>query len=219
MAETVTTKAQSFASLGDRAVAKITTNLLNRANSKMYELLGGELYAKYSQAPSEDYITAITLGNPTKITIESAHFRRTGSYVGISGIEDDGLWQLNGRHKIEYVEGSGATEFNIAIDSSDYESVAYTSGGSVVDGVWDELQDAEAYILLSYLIPTLIDIAKGDLGVMPEVVQWGEGNVTLSYVDELNKLANMYYNQAMTIVLKNKGDGSTDNDAIIITVI
>lgn len=218
MAETVTTKAQSFASLGTSATAKITANLLARANSMLAGLLGGELYAKYSAPQTADTISAIELGSTTKITISSAHFRRTGSYVGISGIDDDGLWQLNGRHKIEYVEGSVGTEFTIAIDSSDYESVAYTSGGEVIDGIWDEIQDAEAYLLLSILIPACVDIKKGDIGVIPQTVEWGEGNATKAYIDEINKFAQGFYDEAIEIIRKNIGDGDANSEIIIVAI-
>lgn len=218
MAETVTTKAQAFASLGPDAVTKITTNLLARANYKLSELLGAELYAKYSAPVTADTISSITLGSKTTITISSAHYRRTGSYVRIYDIVDNGLWQLNGRHKIEYVEGSGALSFYVDIDTSDYEEVAYTSGGKVIDGIVDEIQDAEAFILLWYLLPGLVDIKLGDVGVMPNTVEYGDGNITKSLMDELNKLANGFYNKAIEIINKNRGNGSTGGDTIIMAI-
>lgn len=212
----VTTKATAFASLGTRATAKITATLLSIANKKLAKLLGGELYSKYSASATADIISAIELGSTTKIIISSAHFRRSGSFVGISGITDNGLWQLNGRHQIDYVDGSSATKFTIPINSSDYESVAYTSGGEVIDGIWDEIEDAEAYLLLSVLIPACIDITPGDIGVIPNTQQWGEGSATKSYFDELQKYANRFYNMAVSIIQSNVGDGESSDGVLII---
>lgn len=218
MALNVKDKAQSFASLGSSAVDKITDALLSVANSKLAELIGGELYAKYSKPITADTISSITLGSRTMITISSAHYRRTGSYVYLYGIIDNGLWQLNGRHEIEYVEGSGALSFYIDIDTSSYENVAYTSGGKVIDGIVDEIQDAEAFLLLWYLIPTCIDIKKGDIGVIPQTIEYGEGNATKSFMDELDKLANGFYEKAISIIKKNLGDGDTSDRPVIVAI-
>ena len=210
------TRAIALASLGVNAVTKITDPLENRATSKFANLLGYEQFAKYSVPQTADTITAIEFGSTTKITINSAHYRYSGSYVYISGIINDGLWRLNGRHKITYVEGSSATQFTIPIDSSNYESVAYTSGGEVVDGIWSELLDAEAYLLLWYLIPACIDIKDGDFGVINQTKEWGEGSATNGYMDEIEKVAQNFYDKALEIIMKNKGDGDSSNEGLII---
>ena len=196
MADTVKSKAIEFATLGNKPVEKITANLLIRANRKLKSFIPADIYAQYSasSAIAADVISAIELGTTTKITIASANYRTDGSYVYISGIIDKGLYGLNGRHILSHVVGSGGLIYTIDVDTSLYEGCAYTSGGTMIDSIWDALQNAEAYVLLSLLIPTCIDVKIGDIGVLPENTEWGQGNTKESKIYQLQSLSDWYLN-------------------------
>ena len=220
MADTVKSKAIEFATLGEKAIEKITDNLLFRANRKLESLIPNDIYAEYSVSSgiSADTITSIELGKETTFTISTPNYRKEGSFVYISGIIDKGLYGLNGKHEISPVVGSEGSKFTIDIDTSQYEGCSYTSGGTVVDAVWEAIQDAEAYVLLSLLIPTCIDIKIGDIGVLPSNSEWGQGNTQESKVYELQKLSSWYMDMALEVINGSIGDGINGDIVSIIAI-
>jgi len=211
----IITKAQKFASLSSTAIAKINPSLYKRANRMLAGLIDGELYAKYSAPVSAVTIDSIDVGSPTYINFGSAsRFRRDGIYVKLAGLTDNGLYQLNGRHKITYISD---TKISVEVDTTYAD--AYTSGGTVIEAIMDELEDAEAYLLLYILIPALKEIKEGDHGaIFPTVIQWGEGSVNISDTYEIEKVRKWFYDMAIAAIRKNTGSGMVDDHIIVIGI-
>ena len=215
MADTiVATKAQAFATLGDRSVAKITDALELAANRKFKKLVTSSIYYQYSNAVVPEDISAITFGEKTIITIASSNYRSTGTFVAMSGITDVGLWAFNGRHEIEAIDD---TSFYVDIDTSAFVGTAYTSGGTVCEFIRTELEDAEAYILLSDLIIASIDITKGDVGVIPNSSNFTQENTTKNSIENIYKLAGGFFKKAKDLIEANVGDGDGYHGMMIIS--
>lgn len=210
----IITKAQRFASLSQTAIDTINPSIFKRANRMLEHMLDSELYAKYIASVSAVSVISVDLGSPTTITTVSSRFRRDGIFLKFAGFTDDGLYQINGRHEILYVSDSG---FTIDIDTTNAD--AYTSGGTVIEAVMDELEDAEAYLLLYVLLPSLIDIKKGNAGViLPSAIEWGGGSVAITDSDELNKVRAFFHSMAITAIQNNIDDGKVPNLVQIIGV-
>lgn len=211
----VLTKAQHLASLSDKAVEKINPTLMKSANKMLAGLISGELYAKYSTPVTAVTIDSIDIGSPTYINFASAsRFRRDGIYLKFAGLTNNGLYQLNDRHLITYISN---TRISVDIDTTNAD--AYTSGGTVIEAVMDEIEEAEAYLLLYILIPSLKKIAEGDHGViLPNSLEWDGGSVNLSVIDEVEKVRNWFYDMAILAIRKNVGSGLVDDHVMVIGI-
>ena len=209
---------QTIATLGTGAIAKIDTDILALANKSMEKAMSGELFKMYTEQPSADTILSITKGTPTLITMAASHYRRTGSYVFISGINDNGLMILNGKKKIIY---ESATQFYVDGVNTDSDADDYTSGGKVVDADWEDLERAEAYFVLYHLIPAIQDIKLENEGavIMVKSKEWGGGSYEPSTLQELKLLANWFKKRANEIVNRYAGNGDIPGGKVRMMII
>jgi hypothetical protein len=202
-------------SVGATALTKITdTVFVKRAKMKLRSLIGYPMYTKWIQGtqPAADTISAITAGTQTLITMSASHFRRDGDYVTLDGLVDDGLWILNGRHQITY---QSDTAFYVDVDTTDADT--YTSGGSVIDAIWADLDYALAYLIMYFALPQLIDVKDGDFGVILIVYQqYGDGKAdppdTLDMIKELQQI---FLDNAQEIANENIEAGGNFDTQII----
>lgn len=213
----IKTIVQTLATLGDEATAKIDTEILALANKSMKKAMSGELFQKYTDQPNADTISSIAKGTPTLIAMSASHYRKTGSYVFISGISNNGLMTLNGKHRITYYS---ATEFYVDEINTDTDADNYTSGGEVVDADWSDLKKAEAYFVLYHLIPAIQDIKIDSEGavIMMKGKEWG-GSYTPATLEEIKLLANWFKKRALEIVNCYTGDGEAPSGVVRIYAI
>jgi len=216
--DNVMDQAFSLASLGENAKTFLRTNkyFLDNAKVEIRGLIGDPLYYNWkANYDSSDDISSITLGTKTLITLTSDHYREDDSYVYIYGITDNGLFGLNGRHKIEY-----ASDASFYVDVDTTYADAYTSGGEVVDATWNELKLALAWLILYFALPSLVDIKEGDHSVVLATYrQFGEGNARPSTERAIDWLQAKFKDNAMKLIGKNIGSGDGGSEFIHIVAV